>query len=48
VALIDQGEGGSACAYTYVKSESAIASVAFFNATLPELKELTRAPGFAF
>lgn len=46
VALI--GKGGSATALTYVKSNNGIASVPSFNANLPELEELARAPGFAF
>jgi len=46
VALV--GKGGSATALTCVKSESGIASVPSFNANMPELKELTHAPGFAF
>ncbi len=46
VALVDQG--GSASAFTYVKSENAIASVPFFNASLPALKELANAPEFVF
>jgi len=46
VALI--GNGGSATATTYVKSKGGVAAVASFNANLPEIKELARAPGFSF
>ena len=46
VALI--GKGGGATAMIHVKNESGITTVPSFNASLPELDELARAPAFAF